>query len=952
MRKLFITFMVLCCGSSLAQIQVTDFNLDTSGSSQSHFLDFNNEVFFLFAHSEYGREIWKTDGTIEGTQLLKDINLGSGSFRFDNFLVHKDKLYFIADDNIHGDQLWVSDGTSEGTERVTNSINYPVTEIISDGEFIYFLKGDVGGVTLWRSDGTQEGTTLVKGPIPAASPARNLTSALGMLFFSVQDAGTQSSRVWRTDGTEQGTFAITDAIQGNGAVSEPSHHSQVSEPAHPSQFIEYKGALYFVVKSAFDNTKEVGIVRTDGTIEGTVNLTGLYTDEPVDFGDVTVYEDKLYFSFFQRENHRFFIWESQGMAENTREVYDFTSNGIFSPSNLVGLDGRLFFTSGNDAAGTSLFSLDPLAPAFEEVIELTGPREDTPVEPLEDINQIVLSQSGELFVKSIVRSYTAAELWITDGTSAGSSKLNGMAPLSNLILADGGLVYSGGTDRKFNPWYADGKETRIISDIGSYTNGGNFALDFYEINNHMVFIADHPDAGYEPWFTDGTVAGTSVLDLFPGEQRSYLYNFFSRSGYLFFVGRIAEVSWHIFVSDGTASGTKSLTELPAKDWATPQIIPGWDEHIFTFSRKADNTTSLFAVDIGDGALTEIRNFASIGLRSYGIINETLYFEAGDGLWKSDGTTAGTEKVMELNLPGPLVQAGDFIYYVDALSPGTSEKRLYRTDGTVSGTSSLTDDSGVPIGSANSLLPFDSNLIFTHGNNIWLADGTDSKATRLTNFSGGNGVVSTFTTLGNSFFFVARESQFGDELWKSDGTPTGTVMVKDIFPGPEGSRPSELVSTGERLYFSAYTPESGFEVWTSNGTDEGTTLLVDVNPGPAYSHPRAFVKTGDQLLFIAKTAAAGRQLWSYEHIVTSVPEVVRPRVSAYPNQFTNIVNIEAGAMAGARLTMFNAYGQCVLADVHLNEVSSLDLGGFPSGLYLMTLAKGDGMGMVTLKVVKK
>ena len=67
---------------------------------------------------------------------------------------------------------------------------------------------------------------------------------------------------------------------------------------------------------------------------------------------------------------------------------------------------------------------------------------------------------------------------------------------------------------------------------------------------------------------------------------------------------------------------------------------------------------------------------------------------------------------------------------------------------------------------------------------------------------------------------------------SNGTEIGTVLVKDIYSGPDGSSPRSLHALGDTLYFRAAEPLTGHEPWRSDGTEGGTILLKDINPGPA------------------------------------------------------------------------------------------------------------------------
>ncbi|BBH39096.1 hypothetical protein myaer102_16210 [Microcystis viridis NIES-102] len=79
-------------------------------------------------------------------------------------------------------------------------------------------------------------------------------------------------------------------------------------------------------------------------------------------------------------------------------------------------------------------------------------------------------------------------------------------------------------------------------------------------------------------------------------------------------------------------------------------------------------------------------------------------------------------------------------------------------------------------------------------------------------------------MGNTLFFSANDGVNGFELWKSDGTATGTVLLKNILPGFSWSGPSNLTAVGSTLFFRANDGVNGQELWKSDGTAAGTVLL--------------------------------------------------------------------------------------------------------------------------------
>lgn len=108
---------------------------------------------------------------------------------------------------------------------------------------------------------------------------------------------------------------------------------------------------------------------------------------------------------------------------------------------------------------------------------------------------------------------------------------------------------------------------------------------------------------------------------------------------------------------------------------------------------------------------------------------------------------------------------------------------------------------------------------------------------------GNTAKKNMAVVGNKIFFTATTSANGEELWITDGTVSGTKMVKDINPGSDGSNPSYLCAAGGKVYFSATTTAYGAELWVSDGTDAGTTLAADIYIGSSGSAPRNITAMG-------------------------------------------------------------------------------------------------------------
>jgi ELWxxDGT repeat protein len=139
------------------------------------------------------------------------------------------------------------------------------------------------------------------------------------------------------------------------------------------------------------------------------------------------------------------------------------------------------------------------------------------------------------------------------------------------------------------------------------------------------------------------------------------------------------------------------------------------------------------------------------------------------------------------------------------------------------------------------------------------------------YSGSNASIYPYelTAVGNTLYFGANDGTNGDELWMSDGTASGTVMVKDIYSGSSWSAPQELTAVGNTLYFSAVDGTNGVELWKSDGTASGTVMVKDIYSGSTSSSPYYLTAVGNTLYFGANDGTNGDELWKCDGIVTEI-----------------------------------------------------------------------------------
>jgi ELWxxDGT repeat protein len=356
-------------GSSGGTQLVKDINPGSASSSIGYLTPVDNTLFFVASNGTNGVELWKSDGTESGTSMVKDIRSGSASSYPSALAGLNGSLYFSATDGINGSELWKSNGTAAGTTMLRNihsSGSSSPQFLVSMGNYVYFSADDgVKGRELWKTDGTSAGTVLVKDIWPGieGSGPANLVVVGSILYFSAND-GTSGQELWRSDGTSSGTYMVKDIWSG-------------TTESYPYNLRNVNGTLYF---SADNGSSGMELWKSDGTALGTVMVKDVWPGTPSGAnGNFAGIISRLIFTGNDGVNGDK-NWESDGSSSGTKISDISIEAGSGTIREVQEAEGIIYASVQESSLGRELYALEYSVVLPLQFLEFSGKKQGRQVQ--------------------------------------------------------------------------------------------------------------------------------------------------------------------------------------------------------------------------------------------------------------------------------------------------------------------------------------------------------------------------------------------------------------------------------------------------------------------------------------------------------------------------------------------------------------------------------------------
>ncbi|HTD73671.1 MAG TPA: Ig-like domain-containing protein [Steroidobacteraceae bacterium] len=417
--------------------------------------------------------IWKTDGTDAGTTLYVS-QPGDAPLLPISLVGFQGRVFFNYPCGTSSQCLWASDGTSLGTSAVFDPAPDSTVAAVAVGGGALFFMSELSE-QLFTSDGTAAGThslvTFSTEPQGADSQASGFTSVGSKVMFLAND-GTHGYELWLSDKSTRATSMLTDINPGTGDGAS----GLVAIGAH-------------IIFSGNDGVHGQQLWVTDGTKSGTTLLANVIPE--LDPWNVVVSNGV---AFFPADDgvHGFQPWRSDGTAAGTYMVADIAQERFVS--NFRAFHGQVMFYS---QSLLQWWIIDGSAQGAHAVT------------PAGTAGGLQATLNGLFYFGGISNGASTGDLWVTDGTAAGTHVALTLANeyISNLFgLSNRIVLQTSSTDPSKN------FRAALFGTDGTSGGTAQVALDSMftsiAVGNQLIYSTPNSDGSTEIRATDGTIAGT------------------------------------------------------------------------------------------------------------------------------------------------------------------------------------------------------------------------------------------------------------------------------------------------------------------------------------------------------------------------------------------------------------------------------------------------------------
>lgn len=533
------------------------------GSYPQSFVQTGNLAFFTADSMRYGREVWYTSGKGMGTRQLLDLRRGQTGSDPKELTVAGKLLFWTADDGKNGRQLWSSNGrkTRRLTSLAPGLVSRSWDEVRSDdtrtvglnGTYFFSSMASNGYESLLRSDGSAAGTfTLSAPPVIASLPSG--FQAVGDRVYFDADSPDADRRLWTSDGSVAGT----DTLGGIDAEEQDwsAWTGVLGQLGGKTLLTRWKR---FYEQDQYRTRHEGLWLHAPGEAVAKEVLPGaIPPGSPGEF---------VFFTGYDSVNGEE-PWVSDGTLEGTRMIKDIRPPTIYdygrivssSPEWLARIGDKVFFSADSFTRGRELWVTDGTAQGTQLVMEFS------PHYTSSRFSKAYVWGSKLVFFVEVPYSnfspITRTALWITDGSTEGTVKLAD-ASRGILITPDfhpgamfaeigGKLVFPSSSEEQGRElWITDGTPagTTPLKDIRPGLRGSNPKW-ITATGDAVYFTANDGAHGNELWRTDGAEAGTvMVLDPTQDAGSSAPWGLSYTGGKLFFRATTDETGRATWVID-------------------------------------------------------------------------------------------------------------------------------------------------------------------------------------------------------------------------------------------------------------------------------------------------------------------------------------------------------------------------------------------------------------------